>query len=804
MDRWIDVTIRWRWCLLAAALGLTALSYAPANRLQFDRTVERLFASNDVDVAAYGRLKRRFGGNEIVLAVYDDDELLDPAGAGLSRLRALGDELLEIDGVVDILSLAKLNESLENLYRLSKILQRDDRPVILDPDVATARAFVSLFADYTHSADGRTAAVICMLSPARPDERAATLAAIESALRDLPPPLTAGRIAGEPYMLNEGYECVDADGRRLQLVSAALLACVIGLCLCPWRWALTVVGLVCLLPFLPGDGWRWAAVGVAAVVGFRQLRWVLLPTCVVQFSILTTRAAVVLSGAPLSIVSSLLNAVLTVVAVAAVMHVMVRFRRELSSCGDRVLAYRATAKALTRPVALACATDALGFAALGLSGVTPVREFGLMAAFGSIAVAVAILLLSPAILIMKSAAADLQPSADHEDAPADRGATSAVAMRGRPLLIGASLVVVCLFFSAGAMRLVVETDFTKNFRDGTELVTSYEYIEAAFGGAGVWDVVIPAPRRLSDEYLDRVSALQQDLRSITVADPGGGEPVRLSKVISFADVIEATEAHPILARLPLAARVVGMERALPTFAAALRTHEPDERGRFYMRIMLRAKERVPAESKRQLIDAVKRTAAEHFPVDGDQPAAEVTGFYVLLAKLIASLLRDQWTCFAVAFLAMWIALAVGFRSWRMAAAVLALNAAPVIVVLGSLGWWGVHVNMGVAMIAAVSLGLSIDGAVHLQAVFADQLARGSSAATAARAARQATGAAMALSTLALAVGFLALVRSDFTPTASFGALVTCAMIGGLLINRYVVTGLLSASGSRATVGARTG
>jgi hypothetical protein len=124
--------------------------------------------------------------------------------------------------------------------------------------------------------------------------------------------------------------------------------------------------------------------------------------------------------------------------------------------------------------------------------------------------------------------------------------------------------------------------------------------------------------------------------------------------------------------------------------------------------------------------------------------------------------------------------------------------------LGSLGWWGVHVNMGVAMIAAVSLGLSIDGAVHLQAVFADQLARGSSAATAARAARQATGAAMALSTLALAVGFLALVRSDFTPTASFGALVTCAMIGGLLINRYVVTGLLSASGSRATVGARTG
>ena len=49
---------------------------------------------------------------------------------------------------------------------------------------------------------------------------------------------------------------------------------------------------------------------------------------------------------------------------------------------------------------------------------------------------------------------------------------------------------------AGLLQLEIETDFTKNFRRGSPIVRSYAFIEENLGGAGVWDVLVPAPATL--------------------------------------------------------------------------------------------------------------------------------------------------------------------------------------------------------------------------------------------------------------------------------------------------------------------
>ena len=45
----------------------------------------------------------------------------------------------------------------------------------------------------------------------------------------------------------------------------------------------------------------------------------------------------------------------------------------------------------------------------------------------------------------------------------------------------------------GCTRLEVETDFTKNFLASSDIVKAYDLVEARLGGAGVWDVIGPAP-----------------------------------------------------------------------------------------------------------------------------------------------------------------------------------------------------------------------------------------------------------------------------------------------------------------------
>ena len=47
---------------------------------------------------------------------------------------------------------------------------------------------------------------------------------------------------------------------------------------------------------------------------------------------------------------------------------------------------------------------------------------------------------------------------------------------------------------------------------------------------------------------------------------------------------------------------------------------------------------------------------------------------------------------------------IGFRSWKYAVVAMIPNIVPIYMVMGLLGWLGLKINMGAAMIAAVSFG----------------------------------------------------------------------------------------------------
>ena len=98
-------------------------------------------------------------------------------------------------------------------------------------------------------------------------------------------------------------------------------------------------------------------------------------------------------------------------------------------------------------------------------------------------------------------------------------------------------------------------------------------------------------------------------------------------------------------------------------------------------------------------------------------------------------------------------------------------------------------NMGAAMIAAVSMGLSVDSSIHYLTGYLVERQKGDHG----RALRQTqgrVGRALVLSTLALIVGFTALCVSEFVPTIYFGILASLAMLGGLLGNLVVLPLLL--------------
>ena len=106
-----------------------------------------------------------------------------------------------------------------------------------------------------------------------------------------------------------------------------------------------------------------------------------------------------------------------------------------------------------------------------------------------------------------------------------------------------------------------------------------------------------------------------------------------------------------------------------------------------------------------------------------------------------------------------------------------------------MGWMEIRVNLGAAMIAAVSMGLSVDSSLHYLMRFQTARVRGASVHDALVAAQSEIGVALGLSTGALVVGFGSLATSDFLPTVAFGATAAISMFGGLLGNLMQLPGL---------------
>ncbi|MCA9020976.1 MAG: hypothetical protein KDA74_12590 [Planctomycetaceae bacterium] len=348
-----------------------------------------------------------------------------------------------------------------------------------------------------------------------------------------------------------------------------------------------------------------------------------------------------------------------------------------------------------------------------------------------------------------------------------------------------------LFASAGFTRLTIETDFSKNFRDSSDIVKALDFVETRLGGASTWEVNFPAPPQLTEEYLERVRALSEDLRKVNPPDK-----TQLTKVISITDTLDFVPKKPF-ASDPIQSKLEMIQDLQSDFESSMYNSEI---GR--MRIILRALERQSAEEKLSLIHKVDSLAKKHFPGAKTKQSDDKTeavhkepgkaaGIFILLAYLIDSLLKDQLNSFLLAATSIWLIMSLAFRSLKLGMIAMVPNLFPIVVVIGAMGWSGLTLNIGTAMIASVSMGLTTDSSIHFISSFLRERSHGATTVEALRTTHHSVGRAIIYATCALVAGFSVLTLSHFIPLIYFGALVSVAMIGGMFGDLVLMPILLS-------------
>lgn len=766
--------IRYRWIWFVFALSILGVFWPLSGRLRLDRSLEKMFPAGDEDRAVFERMEGRFGVSQFLVFAYRDAGLWESDGSGLERVREWRRRIEEISGVRYALDLSRVDEMLETLQGPSRLFGalaggQATRP-LLDEKNKLAMEYREMFAGQTHARDSDLVAIGVLLERGEQESRGESGAL--AALRRLSEEAPGGLLVGHLAMVDEGFREIERDGQRLALFST-----------------------ICL--------------SVLMLVGFRSLRWALIVVLVVQWSLVVTRGLLVWLDWELTMVSSMLSSIVMVVGVATTLHWMFGYQsqyavREGQEPRERAAgALEASLRQLWWPIFWAVVTDAIGFGALGLSRVGPVQDYGCMMALACGVVLVGIFCLVPtlALLPMGGFALGKLPG----EATLQRWLQGLLtwSCRRAPWVIGVS-VIGLIGAIIGSTRLEVETDFLKNFQEDSPIAKAYGAVETELGGAGVWDIALPAPKPMTEAYLDLVLEMERELLAIEVtSDEVGGEPLRLTSALSLADTDRVGRQSSVLRMIPIEARWLGMGQTMGSFYDTLLCdYSSGGAGNYqwdgrWLRVMLRSKERSDSEQKTELIRRVRSVVSEYTnrieALDAQQfgdRRGEVTGYYVLLTKLVEHVVSDQWLAFAVATVGIGCAMWIALGSILFALVGLIPVVIPSFLVLGVMGWLGVRVNLGAAMIAAVSMGLGVDASLHSLHRYRMQRQKKRGVMESLRVLQSETGMAVMMSTVALVIGFGSMAASQFLPTVAFGTLAAWTMLGGLIGNLCLLPALI--------------
>ena len=493
-----------------------------------------------------------------------------------------------------------------------------------------------------------------------------------------------------------------------------------------------------------------AAVLLSAAVGvmfallwiiYRRLLPALLTLGVAAVAMTWTMGLYGAAGRSMNMVTSAMPTVILVVAVAQMVHILLHAAAQPQRTQRRARAIAIVGYMLP-PCALNLATSALGFSALGASPLPAVRDLGIFTAAGLLgALALTILGATFALSVPRC---EPQPGGLGWTKRAAQ-ALGAFGMRRPALTLAAGLAAVLIAGIVGS-RVVVDT-YTLAFlspdhpvrRDSMLIETQLApYVPMEF-------LVRPAPVVAQPELLTAIERWQRR-----------GE------------------------RLP----GVGWSRSPVDDANAGVTLEPRVDGTGALRVTFSV--------RMQSAKSVERTMAALL-AEADLPQGSSVlpaGYLPIYVRMVDYVVASQISGFALAFVAVFGAIALAFRSAALAALALPSNLLPVVFIFGAMGAAGIRLDIATVTIAAVVLGLLVDDTVHFLHRLRAEFARHGDAAAAVRATVGSAGHAIVTTSVVMTLGFSVFVLSEIASLVQFGLLLALAMASGVVADLVLLPALV--------------
>ncbi|MDP4654665.1 MAG: MMPL family transporter [Porticoccaceae bacterium] len=573
---------------------------------------------------------------------------------------------------------------------------------------------------------------------------------------------------------------------------------------------------------------------------FRKLRWVVLPLATCALCLVIILGFLSWIDWRLTVISSNFVSLLLIITLALTMHLIVRYReifREQPDASQDTLVIE-TVKSMVKPCLYTVLTTMVAFLSLVVSNIRPVIDFGWMMTLGiSLALVVAFIIIPAGMMLIGKG-----NDASGDDNSAAFTSVFAVFTERHGnlvLLIAGALGILSIY---GTTQLQVENRFIDYFRSDTEIYQGMEIIDSSLGGTTPLDIILQAPTfkpvlessndqpMVDSEYGDDAFAddafaedafaeatptEQSDYTddafgddafgdSDSAADPFGEDASTALKdtywftstgLADLAKLQRFIEAQPEVGKVSSLVQIYDVASDLSghklndfEIAFMRKSFSPDIYRQMvapYLiedldetRIQLRAMETEGLLRRAELLEKIRDYAINEVGIAPEN--IRFTGLLVLYNNMLQSLYKSQILTLGAVFVGIMLMFMVLFRSVKISVIAILPNFLAAGIVLGGMGLAGIPLDMMTITIAAITVGIGVDHAIHYLTRFQREFVKDGNYVASMHRAHASIGLALFYTAVTIIAGFSILALSNFIPSIYFGLLTSLAMTAALL------------------------
>jgi hypothetical protein len=552
---------------------------------------------------------------------------------------------------------------------------------------------------------------------------------------------------------------------------------------------------------------------VCLVLLYLSFRWVagtVLPLVAVGITAVLVVGGMAVVGEPMNVLNNIVPPLLIIIGISDSIHLIGRYREELSRVRERVRredgdAEGATTRERKKTVrlrgeagretvchmAVACfltsLTTSVGMASLLVADTVMLRNFGVLAALGVLVAYMVTITFLPSVLTWVRPPKHVEKM---ERLWLEKGIvllTKRVLRKPRSVLMLTGVVLaVCAW---GATQVEVDHALLDQFDEEDPVYRTTRLMEEKLGGIRPLEVSLSSSEQ---GHFFQPSALQdiEEVKAWAMKQPEVIGAMGPGDILWESWQLVAKDPEPQNSRFESQRQVTALGTLLEQRKGSPLEHfVNDERTR--ARIQLRLKD-VGAQQILGFIERLETKLQSQFSageVDFAFTGDAYTGSRGLRA-VVHDLLGSLLTAIGIIF----VLLTVLFRSLRLGLLSIPPNVFPLVVTMAYMVARGIPLNAATVIIFSISIGLAVDGTIHVLARYREETLKGLGSSQALIRAARGTGQAIVVSGVTLTLGFAVLLWSSFVPVRHFGELIAVTVAACLVATLVVQPALLRLAG----------